>query len=57
MLGQSVVIIGLPAVVGASFGALRAAPDRAFALAAVAISLLEALGLVVFLALTVLGVI
>ena len=55
MLGPGAVVIGIPVALSASLQALRTATDRPFALAALIISVLEALALVFVVGRTLIG--
>ena len=55
MLGPSAVLLGIPLAIGAAVGAVRTAPDRVFAVAALVVSVLEALGIAVLLGMVVVG--
>lgn len=52
MLGQSAILIGPLIAAGLSIAALRAAPDRTFAIIAMAVSAVEVLGLIFVFALS-----
>ena len=55
MLGPGAVAVGIPMALSASAQALRAASDRGFALAAMTISVLEVLALLVIFGRALLG--
>jgi hypothetical protein len=49
VLGPSVVFVGTPVALVASLGTVFRAPDRPFAVAALALSVLESIGLIALL--------
>ena len=55
MLGPGAVVIGIPVALSASLQALRTAADRPFALAALIISVVEALAVVIIVGRALLG--